>query len=79
MTSSRSRRPRALRFSVRREGYTMYLVTFLSEAARQAARPLFGADAVWLGRSVAVDHRYVEAVVDGLVRRDGFTLVETSA
>lgn len=77
MKPSRPRRPPPRRFTVQHGGYTMWLVTFLSEHAYRAARPLFGDDAIWLGRSLVVDQRYVVDVVDGLTTRDGFQLVST--
>jgi hypothetical protein len=48
-------------------GGSVYLLHPLSDAAREWVGGHIPDDAQWLGRAVAVEHRYIEAIVDGIV------------
>lgn len=55
---------------VSREG-TIYMVRPLTEAGREYLEER--TDGMWFGGALAVEHRYVRALVEGLIE-DGFTV-----
>lgn len=59
-------------FVVAGEG-TVYLLTPLTKAARQWRKLYLPKDAQTLGSSLAVEHRYISAIVHG-IRTDGLTV-----
>lgn len=59
-------------FSLFSEGRfsTVYLLYPVSPAAKQWVRDNIGQDATFFGPSVAIEHRYVGDVIDGIVGDD---------
>lgn len=58
-------------FLVQGEG-TVYVLTPQTKAAKQWVRDRIE-DGVWYGRGVAVEHRYIDPIVDG-IRESGLTV-----
>lgn len=54
-------------------GGTIYLVTPHTPEAQDWTAEHIGDDAQWLGRGFAVEHRYIEDILEGMVR-DGMTV-----
>lgn len=54
-------------------GGTIYLLRPVSAEAREWVDAHIPEDASWLGNAVAVEHRYVEDIVDGILN-DGLTV-----
>ncbi len=54
---------------------TVYLLRPLSEAAKEWARDHLPLDAQMLGDAIAVEHRYIGAIVEG-IQKDGLTVGE---
>lgn len=47
-------------------GGTLYLLRPVSDAAKEWVQLHIPEDAQWLGDAVAIEHRYIQAIVDGL-------------
>lgn len=53
---------------------TVYLLTSITEAAREWVDEHLSRDRQYLGEGIAVEHRYIVALVEG-ARRDGLVVV----
>ncbi len=60
-------------FTVRGEG-TIYLLTPNSDAARAWRDEYLPEDAMTLGPAVAVEHRYIDDIISGILQ-DGLTVI----
>ena len=50
---------------------TVYLITPLTQECEEWLKETSGEDAIYLGRSLAIEHRYVDYLVAGL-EKEGF-------
>jgi hypothetical protein len=67
--------PRGADFTLLDE-FTIFLLTPVSEAARDWVAEFLPSDATTFGRATVVEHRYIGDIVEGIIN-DGLTVEET--
>lgn len=55
---------------------TVYMITPQNKAASKALKEMISGESSWLGESLAIEHRYVWDLIQGL-KTEGFTFLGT--